>query len=646
MPRPLAHASTLQSVSVHRPLPARRGLIAAAFVACWAVAISYAVSTAGQPYAVALAEKAKLAANRTNATTEPDGGTASKPAAAAALGEAKAAAAAAPDAAATPSASAPKAAGDGWGDGWDEGWEDDLEFGAEARPGAAGAAGGAASAASAANGSLALNASEAEAFRNLTESERPLPHEWLPSALSCALLFFVSTANALFYLAMHWSIRFKAKAVFASITEPVAGAHLYFVPHKHKGRGCLVPLATCPVTSRLTCEFQRQRYEVLPLAEALADADADAEPLVGANAAKWAVRLVRCPDREPYSHYVGSSGLADDASIRANLVMFGPNMLSVPTPRFVDLYVEQLLSPLAIFQLFTSALWLLDAVSLGFTAFNVFTILLLESTSVFQRQRTLKTLSQMAAKPYTLRAYRKGAWVELLTTDLLPGDLISLPPKRTAIAAAAAAAPNPKAPPAVVTTDVVPCDCVLLRGTAVVNEASLTGESVPQMKDRLSISSEASGAKRLAPHAADRVHTLFAGTTLIASTAGDAPKPEGGKGGGKGAAANGGVPATPDGGPLVYVLRSGFNSSQGELMQMVEFSQQKITDDSKETLLALLILLIFALIASAYVFNKGLAKGDRTTHELLLKCANIPSTPAPARTTHDSTTTPPRTHAA
>ena len=94
-------------------------------------------------------------------------------------------------------------------------------------------------------------------------------------------------------------------------------------------------------------------------------------------------------------------------------------MLSVKTPRFVDLYIEQLLSPLVIFQMFCSVLWLLDAVSYGFTAFQVFTILLLESTSVMQRQRTFKTLNSMSAKPFGVFVFRTKAWQRASTAGLL-----------------------------------------------------------------------------------------------------------------------------------------------------------------------------------------------------------------------------------
>ena len=41
--------------------------------------------------------------------------------------------------------------------------------------------------------------------------------------------------------------------------------------------------------------------------------------------------------------------------------IYGPNILAVDLPKFIDLWFERLLSPISVFQLFSSALWLLDA---------------------------------------------------------------------------------------------------------------------------------------------------------------------------------------------------------------------------------------------------------------------------------------------
>ena len=51
-------------------------------------------------------------------------------------------------------------------------------------------------------------------------------------------------------------------------------------------------------------------------------------------------------------------------------------------------------------------------------------------------------------------------------------------------------------------------------------------------------------------------------------------------------------------------------------------------DDSKDTLLALFILLCFALMASGFVFKRGLEKGT-ATHELLHKCVIIVTSVVP-----------------
>lgn len=61
---------------------------------------------------------------------------------------------------------------------------------------------------------------------------------------------------------------------------------------------------------------------------------------------------------------------------------------------------------------------------------------------------------------------RYGKWQRISTEEIAPGDLLSVLYTKES-------------------DNIVPCDCLLLRGVAVVNEASLTGESHPQMKEEL-----------------------------------------------------------------------------------------------------------------------------------------------------------------
>jgi P-type E1-E2 ATPase len=70
---------------------------------------------------------------------------------------------------------------------------------------------------------------------------------------------------------------------------------------------------------------------------------------------------------------------------------------------------------------------------------------------------------------------------------LLPGDIIVVPEGRS-----------------------LPCDLVLLTGTAIVNEAMLTGESVPVMKSSLPITS----TERYSTTTSGK-YTLFGGTNVI-----------------------------------------------------------------------------------------------------------------------------------
>eukprot|EP01031_Cornospumella_fuschlensis_P038870 gene38870-47281_t len=323
-----------------------------------------------------------------------------------------------------------------------------------------------------------------------------LPPEYLPSAWACLAMFATLSCHALFFLMCHWVVAFKAATLFKPASKVEEGCFVLIKPPANRGSPALV-MVQKGANQQLFVDFQRQKYLFTPSAR------------LGEGAKKYPngiFTLTAYPIALPLSQYLQTTGISGDAEVLKLTERWGKNHLAVALPSFVELLQTQLLSPLAIFQVFCALLWLLDEYW-TYTLFSLGSVVMYEATTVFQRTRTQQMLGGMAPKPTPIYAYRGKKWSIITSKDLLPGDIISLAFKKrggrgigvgvpgTQVATAGNSSADkdkeqkdkdPNEGSVTTRNDLIPCDCLLLRGSAIVNEASLTGESVPQMKEALS----------------------------------------------------------------------------------------------------------------------------------------------------------------
>ena len=196
---------------------------------------------------------------------------------------------------------------------------------------------------------------------------------------------------------------------------------------------------------------------------------------------------------------------------------YGSNKFDIPIPTFMELFKEHAVAPFFVFQIFCVALWCMDE-QWYYSLFSLFMLVSFEMTTVFQRRTTMAEFQSMGIKPYDVYAYRDGKWVKILTTDLLPGDLISI--TRTNEGSA------------------LPCDLLLVDGSAIVNEAMLSGESTPLLKESIKLRP---ADEQLQPEGFDKNSILHGGTMALQVTKPESPI----------------VPVAPDNGAFAVVTKLG-----------------------------------------------------------------------------------------
>ncbi|XP_047727887.1 polyamine-transporting ATPase 13A2 isoform X4 [Prionailurus viverrinus] len=249
------------------------------------------------------------------------------------------------------------------------------------------------------------------------------------------------------------------------------------------------------------------------------------------------------------------SGLSlQEQAVRKTI--YGPNVISVPVKSYPQLLVDEALNPYYGFQAFSIGLWLADRYySYALCILFISTASICLSLYKTRKQsQTLRDMVQLSTRVCVCRPGGEEEWVD--SSELVPGDCLVLPQEG----------------------GLVPCDAALVAGECMVNESSLTGESVPVLKTALP-----EGPVPYCPET-HRRHTLFCGTLVLQARAFVGPH------------------------VLAVVTRTGFCTAKGGLVSSILHPRPisfKFYRHSMKFVAALSVLALLGTIYSIFVLHRN-----------------------------------------
>ncbi|MGH0150732.1 UNVERIFIED_CONTAM: hypothetical protein FKN15_042859 [Acipenser sinensis] len=219
---------------------------------------------------------------------------------------------------------------------------------------------------------------------------------------------------------------------------------------------------------------------------------------------------VAFPVEQPFGFFHTWKGYQEESELRTAEKKYGMNKAEMVVPDFLQLFKERATAPFFVFQ---------EVMLVAF-----------EASLVQQQKRNMSEIRKMGNKPYMIQVYRSRKWRPIQSDELVPGDIVSI-------------GRSPQ-------EHLVPCDVLLLRGRCIVDEAMLTGESVPQMKEPVE---ELDPGRVLDLQSDSRLHVISGGT-------------------------------------------------KGKLLRTILFGVKRVTANNLETFIFILFLLVFAIAAAGYVW--------------------------------------------
>ena len=289
---------------------------------------------------------------------------------------------------------------------------------------------------------------------------------------------------------------------------------------------------------------------------------------------------IKCPRNKILKNF--SFGLYPN-EVEFLKLIFGKCDIDIQITNIKKIILEELSDPFYLFELYSVILWFLTE----YYFYSIVVIILTSISfliSVKETHSNLKKIEDLSKYSCPINIYRKNLEGRLIvqklsSLELVPGDLFEVPDEGITL----------------------PCDCILLKGSAVVNESMLTGESIPIIKNSLENSEDIYDSKLIE----NNKYVLFSGTKILHKQIKDK---------------NDKI--------LAIVSHTGFRTFKGQMLSSVIFPEEE-DEDFRNDSLRYIVFMIIVCFVGYFISLKYLVEEDVSAEELTLRFFELFTTAVP-----------------